>query len=110
MEQTVKAKNYIYTILQLNAISNKLDSKIKDDLENFSEFMQAVATPDNESEQLLAFKEAFREKYGSDAMVSLLEVIDADKGIGLPYSGYIAEVNAVKYGGAKGKALQRLFK
>lgn len=85
MEQVVKAKNYIYTILQLNAESNKLDSQIKDDLENFSEFMQAVATLDNESEQLLAFKEAFREKYGSDAMVSLLEVIDEDKGIGLPY-------------------------
>lgn len=108
MEQTVKAKNYIYTILQLNAISNKLDSKIKDDLENFSEFMQAVATPDNESEQLLAFKEAFREKYGSDAMVSLLEVIDADKGIGLPYSGYIAEVNVAKYARRNSKKLDAI--
>lgn len=108
MEQVVKAKNYIYTILQLNAISNKLDSKIKDDLEAFSEFMQAVATPDNESEQLLAFKEAFRERYGSDAMVSLLEVIDADKGIGLPYSGYIAEVNAVKYARRNSKKLDAI--
>ncbi len=108
MEQVVKAKNYIYTILQLNAISNKLDSKIKDDLEAFSEFMQAVATPDNESEQLLAFKEAFREKYGSDAMVSLLEVIDADKGIGLPYSGYIAEVNAAKYARRNSKKLDAI--
>jgi thiopeptide-type bacteriocin biosynthesis protein len=108
MEQTVKAKNYIYTILQLNAISNKLDSKIKDDLENFSEFMQAVATPDNESEQLLAFKEAFREKYGSDAMVSLLEVIDADKGIGLPYSGYIAEMNTAKYAKRNSKKLDAI--
>ncbi len=108
MEQVVKAKNYIYTILQLNAISNKLDSKIKDDLEAFSEFMQAVATPDNEGEQLLAFKEAFREKYGSDAMVSLLEVIDADKGIGLPYSGYIAEVNAAKYARRNSKKLDAI--
>ena len=108
MEQVVKAKNYIYTILQLNAESNKLDSKIKEELENFSEFMQAVATPDNESEQLLAFKEAFREKYGSDAMVSLLEVIDTDKGIGLPYSGYPAEVNAAKYARRNSKKLDSI--
>lgn len=108
MEQVVKAKNYIYTILQLNAESNKLDSKIKDDLENFSEFMQAIATPDNESDQLLAFKEVFREKYGSNTMVSLLEVIDADKGIGLPYSGYIAEVNAAKYARRNSKKLDAL--
>lgn len=97
MEQVVKAKNYIYTILQLNTENNKLNSKIKEELEFFSEFMQAIATLDNESEQLLAFKEVFQEKYGSNAMVALLDVLDADKGIGLPYNGYINKMNTTQY-------------
>jgi len=107
MEQVVKAKNYIYTILQLSTENNKLDKKIKENLENFSQFMQDIATPDNEGEYLLVFKEAFREKYGSDALVSLTEAIDADKGLGLPYNGYLTEA-AVKFAKKNSKKLEAI--
>ena len=91
MEQVVKAKNYIYTILKLDSENNKLDIKIKNELEEFSDFMMSLATPYNEDEKLQAFKNIFMVKYGSDALIPLTEVIDTDIGLGLPYNGYMAE-------------------
>lgn len=85
MEQVVKTKNYIYTILQLSTISNCVDIKIKEELEKFADFMLSMTSPDCEDERLKIFREKFMVKYGSDVLLPLIEVIDADKGIGLPY-------------------------
>jgi len=108
MEQVVKAKNYIYTVLQLSTESNKLDKRIKEELEKFSDFMLAMATPDCEDALLQKFREIFMLKYGSDVLLPLTEVIDPDKGIGLPYSNSVGKAADEGYAQRSSKKLNAI--
>lgn len=84
MKDIYVSKNYLQVDLTNQMILAELNEEQKNQLEDFVEAMYRLTPDDFISPEMNDFISIFSERYGYNAEVSLLEVLDVDQGIGVP--------------------------
>jgi len=79
-----KCKNYLQVDMKTHAKSNVLDSNLKEELERFVAAMGRLTSSEVISDEMAHYRDLFLERYGYDAEVPVLELLDIDKGLGAP--------------------------
>ena len=84
MKDLTSAKNYLQVDMKANLTFNSIDSKLKDDLNEFANALLKLAPDAMLSDEMTTYRDEFLEKYGYDEEAPLLELLDNDKGLGVP--------------------------
>lgn len=86
MREFYECKNYLQVDMKVHTKQNKLNSKLKTEIEQFVSAACKIVPYSKISDELEDYKELFIEKYGQDSLVPVLELLDIDKGLGSPES------------------------
>lgn len=84
MKEIYECKNYIQVDMKSNFNELKLNNEIKNEIIQLSNFLYKFTELNIIKDEYEKYKFDFIEKYGGDRLVPILEVVDKDKGIGLP--------------------------
>lgn len=79
-----KCKNYLQVDMKTHFEANTFDSCMKRDLEAFAMAMYRLAPDDKISDEMSHYADLFLEKYGYNAEVPVIELLDMDRGLGSP--------------------------
>ncbi|WP_281999018.1 lantibiotic dehydratase [Priestia flexa] len=98
MSNIVQAKNYLQVDLSISTNDIKINEKVGEKAAETAEILWRISNKSNRLGHLNTYKEAFIEKYGLNAEVFLLELLDEDLGLGVPptYPGSVIELNTQK--------------
>lgn len=86
MQNLKKCKDYIQTDMILSCYQNQLSAKVRQECEKVIDFFARLAVTEGIG-YLENYKKEFLEKYGYYRIVPLMQMLDADIGIGVP-AGY----------------------
>ncbi|WPC44135.1 lantibiotic dehydratase [Clostridium sp. JS66] len=87
MSALEKSDNYLQVDLRLKEEKAALNSEVAEEIEKVVEIMLRLSNKSAQFYHLERYKTDFIEKYGTDSEISVIELLDPDKGIGAP-SGY----------------------
>jgi len=88
-----KCKNYLQIDMKTHTNNNMLDNDLRNELNRFATAMGRLAAPNAISEEMASYRDLFVEKYGYDAEIPILELLDTDKGLGAPKHHGINTIN-----------------
>ena len=92
-KELFECKNYLQVDMKAHTHSNSLGLSLKTDLERFASAMYKLAPTSKVSDEMAHYIGLFQERYGSDAAVPVLELLDIDKGLGSPAHFNVNTVN-----------------
>lgn len=84
MQDLYVAKNYLQVDMKSKMISNMLSYDLKKELEQFVSAMCKIAPSYRVPDEYAHYISLFVEQYGYGAEISVLELLDIDKGLGAP--------------------------
>ena len=79
-----KSKNYMQIDLKIHAESNMLDCSLRENLERFVAAICKLAPVGSKSDEMAHYTDLFLERYGYNAEIPIMELLDMDKGLGAP--------------------------
>lgn len=89
MRELYECKNYLQVNMKVHTKQNTLDLKLKTEIEQFASSMCKIAPYSEILDEMEDYKELFIERYGQNALVPVLELLDIDNGLGPPeYTNY----------------------
>ena len=83
-KELYECKSYLQVDMKTHVENNLLCDGLKNDLERFASAMHKLAPIDKISDEMAQYIGLFIERYGHSAEVSVLELLDIDKGLGSP--------------------------
>lgn len=112
METLYATKNYLQVDMKVAMSSNELSCTLKEELEEFIAAMLKIAPDERVTDEYAEYFDRFLEKYGTAAEVPVLELLDTDKGLGLPsyYQGAVKKPVPRQQKAGKALRLERLLK
>lgn len=109
MKTLYAAKDYLQVDMKVAMESNMLPDILKLELEEFVDAMIRITPEEQISDDYADYVDRFTEKYGSSAEIPVLELLDTDKGLGIP-SYYHGAVRRPIPKQSKSEKLQKLEK
>lgn len=105
-------KNYLQVDMKIAMDSNELSDTLKVELEEFVNAMLRITPEDQNSDEYTDYIDRFLEKYGTAAEVPVLELLDTDKGLGLPsyYYGAVRRPTPKQQKSEKEMRFERLMR
>lgn len=99
MKPLHESSNYLQVDMKVLTNNNELDISIKKELEDFMNAILSITPKNDFSDEYISYVDSFLEKYGVDAQVPILELLDANSGLGTPvyYQHDTAIYNTVKH-------------
>jgi len=112
MKTVYAAKNYLQVDMKTAMDSNELPHSLKEELEEFVAAMVRITPEEQISDEYADYFDRFLEKYGTAAEIPVLELLDTDKGLGLPsyYHGAARRPTPKRQKAEKTLRLERLLK
>ena len=84
MAEFMQSKNYLQVDMKLATDTNTISPELKETLEDFANAMAKIGIGTYVTDEFAHYKSLFLEKYGYGAEIPVLELLDADKGLGCP--------------------------
>lgn len=88
MKAIFESSNYLQVDLNINKEKVTLNKEVEKELIDVIEFLIRIGKDNGQAPHILSYKDEFMEVYGADREVSVIELLDEDKGIGAP-TGYM---------------------
>lgn len=112
MKAVYASKNYLQVDMKTAMDSNELSRALKEELEEFVSAMVRITPEEQISDEYADYFDRFLERYGTAAEVPVLELLDTDKGLGLPsyYRGAVRRTAPKRQKAEKSLRLERLLK
>lgn len=89
MQERRKSRNCLQVDLKTKVIENNLSKELASDLEGFVDAMLRISPENKRPDEYMNYIDLFLEKYGYEAEVPVLDLLDKDRGLGaLSYYTY----------------------
>lgn len=97
MKNIVSCKSILQVDMKLNLEEKTMNSKVIDEINDLVNMILTISTPFKDRDSYFKrYKQQFIERYGEDREVSLLEMLDNDRGIGAPIGYKYPPTNRVE--------------
>lgn len=97
MKNIVSCKSILQVDMKLNLKEKIINNKIIDEINDLINMILTISTPFKDRDSYFKrYKQLFIERYGEDREVSLLEMLDNDRGIGSPIGYKYPKTNRVE--------------